>query len=153
MNMRICYKHKIFIAGNHDNFLYGQENTQHFLPANCHYLCHSGVEINGIKFWGIPFFLSDGLNGRFSQIMRQIPTDIDILISHCPPYGILDTSDSAYGCPDLLLAVLKISPSHHLFGHVHAAYGCEKWNGTTFVNASLTNEDYELVNEPFVVEV
>jgi 3',5'-cyclic AMP phosphodiesterase CpdA len=46
------YKHKIFIAGNHDYCLDGKNPTeiQRFLPANCHYLCHSGVEINGVKF-------------------------------------------------------------------------------------------------------
>ena len=67
---------------------------------------------------------------------------------------ILHLSDTHnYGCPDLLLAVLKISPRYHIFGHIHAAYGSGKWNATTFVNASLANENYELVREPFVFEV
>jgi len=97
--------------------------------------------------------VSDDVEGRFPQIMAQIPQDTDILISHRPPYGILDTIDNTYGCPDLLLAALKISPCYHLFGHIHAAYGSEKFGATTFVNASLANENYELVREPFVFEV
>ena len=149
------YGHKIFIAGNHDDCLYDKkpEIIQRFLPANCHYLYHSGVEINGIKFWGVPLFVSDDVEGRFPQIMAQIPRETDVLISHRPPYGILDRSGNTYGCSDLLLAVLKTSPRYHLFGHIHAAYGCERWNATTFVNASLVNEQYELVREPFVFDV
>jgi Icc-related predicted phosphoesterase len=124
------------------------------MPAGCYYLCHSGVEIEGIKFWGEPFFWSDDVNGSFPKIMAQIPADTDILISHRPPYGILDTTgNNIFGCSDLLLAVLKISPRYHLFGHVHGAYGIQKVNKTTFVNASLTNDKYELTNHPFVFDV
>jgi Icc-related predicted phosphoesterase len=87
--------------------------------------------------------------------MAQIPADADILISHRPPYGILDARNANfYGCPDLLVAVLlKVSPRYHLFGHVHDAYGIEKQCGTTFVNASLLNDNYELSNNPFVFEI
>ena len=153
--VRLDYKHKIFIAGNHDDCLDGKnpEIIQRFLPSNCHYLCHSGVKIGGLNFWGVPLFLSDDIEGRFPQIMAKIPQDTDILISHRPPYGILDNAGYAFGCSDLLQAVLKISPRYHLFGHIHYAYGMEKLEETTFVNASLVNEKYELVKEPFVLEV
>ena len=151
------YRHKIFIAGNHDDCLYGKktETIQRFLSAGCHYLCHSGIEIEGLKFWGEPFFWSDDENGRFPKIMAQIPDGIDILISHRPPYGILDTRKNiSYGCPDLLLAVLlKVSPRYHLFGHVHDAYGIQKVGATTFVNASVLDDAYQLTNEPVVFEV
>lgn len=52
------YSHKIFIAGNHDFCLKSKmmESVQMRLPVNCHYLNNSGVSIEGIKFWGIPFF-------------------------------------------------------------------------------------------------
>jgi hypothetical protein len=149
------YRYKIFVAGNHDECLYGkkQEIIQRLLPAGCYYLCHSGIEIEGLKFWGVPFFFLDNVNGRFSDIMAQIPDDTDILISHRPPYGILDTSGNIYGCPDLLPAVMRILPRYHLFGHVHGACGVKRYGTTTFVNAALTNEKYELSNEPFVFDV
>jgi len=152
---KLDYAHKIFIAGNHDDCLCDKntETIQRFLPANCHYLCYSGVEINRIKFWGVPLFVSDDVEGRFPQIMAQLPHDTDILITHRPPYGILDTIGNIYGCPDLLRAVLKISPRYHLFGHIHAAYGSKKFGATTFVNSALANDNYELVREPFVFEV
>ena len=147
---QLDYPHKIFIAGNHDDCLCGKnrEIIQRFLPSNCHYLCYSGVEINGIKFWGVPFFMLDDVEGRFPQIMAQIPPDTDVLISHRPPYGILDAIGNIYGCPDLLLAVQRTSPRYHLFGHIHAAYGIKEKGETTFVNAALANDHYELVREP-----
>ncbi|MDR1181432.1 MAG: metallophosphatase domain-containing protein [Bacteroidales bacterium] len=149
------YKYKIFIAGNHDDCFEGRnrEIIQNFLPKNCFYLCNSGIEIEGIQFWGVPLFMSDDINGRLPQMMAQIPADTDILITHSPPFGILDTTDNSYGCPDLLQAVLKIKPKYHLFGHVHGAYGIEKSAYTTFVNAALMNENYELVNNPVLLEV
>ena len=81
--------------------------------------------------------------------------DYRILITHRPPYGILDSRKNiSYGCPDLLLAVLlKVTPRYHLFGHVHDAYGIQKVCATTFVNASLLNEAYQLTNEPVVLDV
>ena len=148
------YKYKIFIAGNHDFCLEGkkQERIQHFLPENCFYLYNSGITIEGLKFWGVPFFVSDDANSSFPQIMSQIPADTDILITHRPPYGILDrTGDVSFGCPDLLIAVMEISPRYHLFGHAHNAYGTRKLHETTFVNASFVNEDYYLWNEAFVL--
>ena len=42
------YPHKIFVAGNHDDCLYGEQIEG--LPKNCHYLCNSGVKIENVKF-------------------------------------------------------------------------------------------------------
>jgi Icc-related predicted phosphoesterase len=133
------YRHKIFVAGNHDDCLDGEQIEG--LPDNCHYLCHSGVEIEGVKFWGVPLFTGDALKeGRTEQIIAQIPENTDVLVSHSPPYGILDFDDNIhYGCPDLLKAVERISPRYHLFGHIHAAYGIKKKGQTTFVNSTIIN--------------
>jgi hypothetical protein len=66
------YPHKIFVAGNHDDCLYGEQIEG--LPNDCHYLCHSGVEIEGVKFWGTPLFVGDFLKkGRIEQMTKQIP--------------------------------------------------------------------------------
>jgi predicted phosphodiesterase len=150
------YKYKIFIAGNHDLYLDGkkQEIIQRFMPENCFYLYNSGVTIEGLKFWGIPFLVSDDANGLLPQMMAQIPTDTDILVTHQPPYGILDkTGGVHFGCPYLLLAVMTVSPRYHLFGHAHNACGTEKLSTTTFVNASVVNDHYQLSNRPFVFDL
>ena len=150
------YRYKIFIAGNHDYCLEGKkvEAIQCYLPENCFYLCHSGIPICGIKFWGVPFFFSDEESSEYLNMITQIPTDTDILISHRPPLGILDnTNNITYGCPDLLLKVLAIRPAYHLFGHIHKAYGIEKSKYTTFANTSMVDEDYKLLNSPFVFDM
>ena len=145
------YKHKIFVAGNHDVCLDGA-NIEN-LPANCYYLYHSGVKVDNIRFWGVPYFFSYELNANLEQKMRQIPSDTDILISHRPPYGILDFENNKhFGCYDLLKSVLEIRPSFHLFGHVHAGYGMEKSLHTTFANASLIRDD-SIQNKPILLEL
>lgn len=50
------YAHKIFIAGNHDFYFenWSAAFIRKKLSSNCHYLCNSGVTIEGISFWGSP---------------------------------------------------------------------------------------------------
>ena len=147
------YPHKIYVAGNHDDCLYGEQIEG--LPDDCHYLCHSGVEIENVNFWGVPLFVDDALkDGRTEQIMAQIPENTDVLVSHSPPFGILDFDDNInYGCPDLLKVVERISPRYHLFGHIHANHGIQKIGQTTFVNSAIMNEMYEFVNKPKLLEI
>jgi len=140
--------HKIFVAGNHDECLDGA--TVEGLPDGCHYLCHSGITIDGVKFWGVPMLLSDEISG----FTPEIPDGVDMLISHRPPLGVLDEADgNHYGCPDLLNAVRRVRPCLHLFGHVHAAHGTMKIGDTTFSNGSLTDEKYQLRNQPHVLDI
>jgi len=81
--------------------------------------------------------------------------DCDVLITHTPPHGMLDTSRSrkGLGCPFLLDRVSKVSPKYHLFGHIHNSRGKTEFNGTTFVNATSVNSQYELVHMPFEVKL
>jgi Icc-related predicted phosphoesterase len=151
------YKYKIFIAGNHDFCLDGKAlaRIQKFLPENCFYLYASGVEIEGIRFWGIPYFMSDEfIPKKYFAALDSIPSDTDVLITHRPPYEILDFSGNIhYGCIDLLQKILEIKPEYHLFGHIHDNYGIEKSKHTTFVNAALLDECYTLKNEPVLLEI
>ena len=83
-----------------------------------------------------------------------MPETTGVLISHSPPYGILDYENNTnQGSLDLLQAVLKIKPTYHLFGHVHSAYGIEKSDHTAFINSSLMNAMDELVNKPVLLEI
>lgn len=152
---KLDYKYKIFIAGNHDYCLDGKNSNiiQDFLPENCFYLDKSGITIKNIKFWGIPSFISDDLEGNFPNIIKLIPNNTDILITHHPPFEILDNSNNiSYGYIDLLNAVSKIRPKYHLFGHIHNSYGIKEINEIVFINASLVNEEYQLKNNPFILE-
>lgn len=150
---KLDYAHKVFVAGNHDDCLYGEQIEN--LPDNCHYLCYSGVEIEGVKFWGVPHFIADHKQeGKIESLLKQIPANTGVLISHSPPFGILDFDNEVnHGSIDLLQAVLRMKPTYHLFGHIHKAYGIEKSNDTIFINASLINEMNELVNKPILFEI
>lgn len=112
------YRHIIFIAGNHDNCLYGANIEG--LPYNVHYLCNDGITIDGIKFYGVPMFVEDDLEGNFPELFGRIPKDTDVLLTHQPPLGILDEQDGInYGDYALYKRVMDIRPKCHLFGHLH----------------------------------
>lgn len=144
--------HKIFIAGNHDMSLYNA--TISGLDDNCHYLCNSGVEIDGIRFYGIPLFMEDAMNDRVVKNIKSVPEDTDVLITHQPPYGILDWSDNYhYGSKTLLQRVEEINPQLHLFGHIHNAHGILRRQRTTFSNAALLGDDYELDASPIILDI
>ena len=146
------YKYKIFIAGNHDDCLFGA--TLDGLPENCFYLCHSSVTIQGVKFYGLPLFMGDVMSGDYETQLQKIPCDTNVLITHQPPYSVLDNSANInYGDPNLLHKVLQTKPKYHLFGHIHKAYGIEKSEHTTFVNAAMLSEDYQIINEPILLKI
>ena len=152
----LSYEFKIFVAGNHDYCLAGKDpaRIQKFLPKNCYYLYNNGITICGIRFWGIPFFFAEDERSASNTQSTPIPTDTDILITHRPPFGILDnTNTTHYGCFDLLESVTTIQPGYHLFGHIHQAYGVETINGTTFSNASLVDGEYRLCNDYNIIDI
>lgn len=139
------YAHKIFICGNHDDCLYGANIDG--LDPNVHYLCNSGVEIDGVKFYGVPMFPDDCVTDRQQRNITNIPSDTNVLITHCPAYGILDFDDDInYGDELLLTKVMEVHPRIHLFGHIHAQHGIVKEHGITFSNGAIMNSDY---SKPF----
>lgn len=158
----LSYRCKIVIAGNHDGLI--EKGMIHIDSAedNIHYLCDSGFEFEGIKIWGSPYtptFLSwYFMRDRGNDIKRHwdlIPSDIDILITHGPPYGIFDETDDEIrvGCQDLQQAVLdKVKPSLHCFGHIHEGGGSiSEIDGITFVNCSYVDERYRPANPPLTI--
>ncbi len=135
------YAHKIFICGNHDDCLYGANIDG--LDENVHYLCNSGVTIDGMKFYGVPMFMGDCITDRQNRNYANIPDDVDVLITHTPPYGVLDFDDEInYGSEELLQRVSEINPRLHLFGHIHRQHGLTDNGITRFSNGAIMNEDY-----------
>jgi Icc-related predicted phosphoesterase len=157
------HQHKVMIAGNHD-FL-AERNPEDFLdlvPKNVTYLNDSSIEIDGLKIWGSPvqpWFHDWAFNRQRGPEIdvhwQLIPADTDLLITHGPPYGILDatTKGEKVGCEDLLRRVQQIKPKIHVFGHIHEAYGQLHQNGTHFINASSLNHLYMPVFDPIVVDL
>jgi Icc-related predicted phosphoesterase len=144
------HRHKIVIAGNHDVYFEEECTKAKLLITNAIYLNDGSVEIEGLKIWGSPIspnYQDWAFNRERGAAIRKhwemIPEDTDILITHCPPFGILDFNDKGKheGCQDLLEIVQqKIKPRLHVFGHLHDAHGQVQIGETLFVNASMVNK-------------
>lgn len=134
------YKYKVFIAGNHDICLFGEKLSG--LDENCYYLYGESVTIEGLKIHGIPYFVNEVRNEKLSKMISEIPLDTDILITHCPPLGVLDDANGSYdGVLSLLQKVDEVNPKLHLFGHTHNQNGTQKIRKTVYSNASLIAPD------------
>ena len=135
------HKHKIVVAGNHDTcFESKPEMSKAALRGSCIYLNSDVVEIEGFKIYGTPytprfagaFQLGYGAGEDDSAFWKTIvPDGIDILITHGPPFGILDSvadwedglEARHCGSQGLLERVIKVKPKLHVFGHIHESYG------------------------------
>jgi Icc-related predicted phosphoesterase len=158
------YQYKILIAGNHDFYFERASigEIEKIIPENVIYLNDSGATINNIKIWGspiTPWFFDWAFNRyRGEQIKRHwdlIPSDTDILLTHGPLSGILDSTKKGehVGCENLLNRVNEIKPRVHICGHIHEAYGTVEKAGIKYINASVLNERYELTNDPIIFEL
>ena len=157
------FETKILIGGNHDFFAAEQsERFNEALPKEITYLNDSGVSVNGIKIWGSPVqpdLIGWAFGKQRGAAMKihwdLIPEDIEILITHTPPYGVLDKTRSgkSVGCEELTKRLGKLSVKVHIFGHIHESYGQITKNTTQFINASNINSSKGLVNKPIVFEI
>lgn len=167
------YDELIFIAGNHDRrFETDSPDIKNILEGfpTITYLQDDWVivgdsdphdpAVKTAKIYGSPWqpeFYSWAFNlPRRGDALKErwdaIPEDTDILITHGPPQGHLDTSGAPYnepllGCELLRVRVDELKPKFHIFGHIHGGHGYKFHNGTHFINASVLNEQYEVVND------
>ena len=93
-------------------------------------------------------------------IYAAIPSGIDILVSHQPPYGYGDRTfnpDSGHvdrvGSRELLAAIEKVRPRIVICGHVHGGFGRFEHQGIPIYNVSVVDESYRLVNAPTVIDL
>lgn len=167
------HKYKIVIPGNHEvgicplkllkNEINPVEyrNTHTLIKSynNVNFLIDDYVFIDGIKFYGSPwcggkynvmnrwgFYIP--IDMKISDMWKRIPDDSDIVITHTPPYGILDDS---LGCPFLTERIKKINPMYHFFGHIHNLYGGYISDYTEYYNCS--SFDGIKINPPIVLDI
>jgi Icc-related predicted phosphoesterase len=146
-------EHRLVCGGNHDRLFQLAGLLARGLLDNATYLENSGVTINGVSFWGSPytpeFFNWAFMYRRGGEAKRhwaQIPKHLDVLITHGPPFGILDQTTAGgkhHGCEELLKAVKAKKPKVHIFGHIHGGAGTIENGSTRFINAAYLDEQYK----------
>lgn len=129
----IPVKYKIYVAGNHDTSIEkGFVTKKDFEDAGITYLENESVVIEGIKIFGSPHTPNFG-NWAFMKERNKlerfwrlaIDEDVNIVVTHGPPKGILDKSydreNNMEACGDksLLNRILEVQPTYSLFGHIH----------------------------------
>lgn len=170
-NSQTKYKHRVFVAGNHD--FYPERHSDSFktlvrtAAPDCVYLEDESVILEGYKIHGSPVSpeFCDWAFNRFrgADIQKHwdmIPSDTEVLITHGPILGYGDTLSAhgsepgkQIGCANLLntidarLKELKL----HVSGHIHEGAGVYSHGNIIVVNASVLDERYRLRHQPRVV--
>jgi len=167
------YDKKVFIAGNHDRMFENHpEDVKEWLSKfpNIVYLQDESYEIydletdKSIKIYGSPWqpeFYSWAFNLPKNGIeiagkWEGIPDDTDILITHGPSWGAVDTVAGRpwdnLGCELLSERIQRFRPKIHVCGHIHSGYGIETIDNIHYINASVLDERYEYTQKPWNVE-
>ena len=164
---QLQYKHKVFIAGNHDRLFEDvPESVASVIKAfgrGITYLEDQSHIIDAIKLYGSPWqpeFYNWAFNlprngHKLEEKWSMIPSDTDILITHGPPQGHLDVSgygDKDLGCELLRIYVDNVKPKIHVFGHIHGSYGYKFDGQTHFINAAVLDERYYNTNHPITAD-
>lgn len=196
---KIPAKHIIWIAGNHDksldkDLMFAEQdpiqsllNRQVYndvqmlikdLPPHIHYLNGQALTIEGINFYGTPVTPRFGVGWAFNRTRdnsiakdwSKIPKNTNILLTHTPPYDILDyvdqrlrrhpDEDQRTGCPLLFKCIKErlINLKINAFGHIHANYGCtlkavSNTRYVLFINgAMINNRGKFLIKQPITID-
>lgn len=159
------YTYKVFIAGNHE---LGLEKNRLILPEEYTnkgviYLQDEEVILEGLKIYGTPWqpefggweFNLPRNSKKLKQKWNNIPLDVDILLTHSPVYGILDTNREGIhcGCEMLYERVSKIKPWIHAWGHIHEAYGQKTIDNREMLNSSILDRNYQVAHSPIRMEI
>lgn len=168
----------LFIAGNHELHFPGKKIIYESLFSKddkITYLCHSeyihkSKDGKEYKIFGTPYckqFMNWAFmypNEDLRQIFKDIPNDLDILISHDAPYGISDivlqSNCSWYdgkthlGNIPLREVILEKKPKIVVHGHIHSSSReFESLGSSKVINCSIVDEDYSPVYEPLYLDI
>lgn len=168
------YDTKVFIAGNHDRWMENMPDVARGILTGYKTIEYLEDELFGLydmdedislKIYGSPWqpeFYNWAFNlPRNGEELKAkwavIPTYTDILITHGPAQGNLDTSGPPYnepnlGCELLIERIKEVKPKIHVCGHIHGGYGYKFDGDTHFFNASILNERYEFRNKPMTFD-
>jgi hypothetical protein len=167
------YQDKVFIAGNHDRMFENHpEGVEELLNIylDIDYLQDEGYDLYDLdtdtstKIYGSPWqpeFYAWAFNLPKNSLQlaakwEAITDNTDILITHGPAFGTLDTVAGRpwdnLGCELLAQRIEVIKPKIHICGHIHSGYGYVFKDGTHFFNAAVLDEQYEYTQKPMTFD-
>lgn len=169
---RLPYNNKYICYGNHDfhPFLYPGPSLQDMrkigvtvlgFPGNINYT--STILPNGMKMLALPFVMNlprwafnvdeKYLKNYLDELSGHGP--YDIIISHSPPYGILDKvmTGERVGIKLYRKFLTKMKPRYWFLGHIHESYGFREFEGCKFYNVAMCNRAYEHANRPIIIDI
>ncbi len=106
--------------------------------------------------WAFNFARGDAGEHEARACWAKIPDDTEILITHGPVRGVLDTISRGQhvGCPALLERLAGLEKLRlYVCGHIHEAYGVQRVGNVLFVNASTCDLQYRPIQKPIVVDM
>lgn len=150
----------ILVPGNHDWIFETDELIARQVLSNCTVLIDEEVTAKGLTIYGTPSQppFCDWAFNHDTELRNEkynaIPDHTDILVTHCPPYGVLDHCRNGHvGCEMLMQRIKEVSPKLHCFGHIHEGYGQVKVFDTIFSNGSIMDGFYDNKNKPRIIEI
>jgi len=154
------YKHKVIVPGNHDgNFDIIREKCKNY--DNIHFIIHNSIKIEGIKFFCSAYSRTFGdwwfmeSEDVLEYLYEKIPEDINVLITHTPPFGVLDQTVHGIlaGSTSLNHRINKLpNIKYNIFGHIHENFGEIKIEKVKYINCSIVDEKYYPKNLPVIFE-
>jgi Icc-related predicted phosphoesterase len=159
------HKHKLWIPGNHELSLEDFPYNIETIDAESGAVCIHNKEhiIDGIKFFGSAYTPKYGTwafmntEEQAKRYWENAPLDVDVLVTHGPPKGVLDMTISGdhAGSQALFDYVKKVNPHYHFFGHIHEAYGVDIYTSckTVFINACVLDEKYKPLHQPIKLPI
>lgn len=160
---RLPVERILLTPGNHDAAF--ETDPPEAAPDLEHGRCllHETASTGSLTFFGSPYqpaFMDFAFNRSRGEPLRSlweaIPPDVDILLTHTPPSGVLDRPSRAgvdgVGCGALRERLGELDVKLHVFGHIHECYGIERRGGTTFVNAAVYSRHRSGVRGPLLVD-
>ena len=161
----------IWVPGNHEkDFEDCMPHSLQWFKEECpdgHILINNSINIEGINIYGspvTPWFHDWAWNeyrGQIANTWAKIPNNTNILITHGPPYQILDElvyADGSprgefVGCWSLAERIKELKDLDlHIFGHIHNQAGQKHINGVSYYNVSICDESYYPSNPITIID-
>jgi len=148
LKARFAGKPVLFLGGNHD-FVNLAELLTNSGYLTAHKVGMDGVTVDGVRFAGFPEirYIKGEWKGEVTNtdlavlVVELFGNPPDVLLTHAPPAGILDSVDDSYVGIGPLTSALSYTPHNvraHLFGHGHDQGGqTTEEMGIRFYNGAL----------------